>query len=278
LRAFDLKIDPMQDYETFGKHIVLAMSSTGTATVTIDRPEKRNALSLEMWQGLAEAFAMVDKNTSIRAVILKGEGGHFCSGADIGEFDQVRYDSRSASYYDSENDRAAIAIRDCRKPVIAALSGSAVGGGLGIALACDFRTADRSIKTGIPAAKLAVLYSIFDCTLLHSRVGSTNAKEILFSGRLFGLNDAVRLGLVDRIAEEPGSAFDAATAFATEFLAAAPLSIHGHKTILAAIDARDVELRRSEIESLIAAAFDSQDYREGRRAFLERRPPNFTGR
>lgn len=268
----------MNDHPRSGDLVRVDVRPDAIAVVTIDRPQKRNALSLAMWQKLGDIFTAVNDDRNVRAVVLTGEGGHFCAGADIGEFDKVRYDSRSAAFYDAENDRAAAAIRDCCKPVIAALSGSVVGGGLGIALACDFRVADGTIRTGIPAAKLGVLYSIFDTTLLQARLRTTSAKEILFSGRLFDLADAGRLGIVDRAADEGETALAAALAWASEFLAAAPLSISGHKTILSAIDAGEIEQRRGEIEALIAAAFDSQDYKEGRDAFLERRPPVFTGR
>ncbi|MCG8558499.1 MAG: enoyl-CoA hydratase-related protein [Hyphomicrobiales bacterium] len=266
------------EHSALDDRLKVTVTDAGLCLVRIDQPRRRNALTLAMWQGLTQVFARASEAPEVRSVVLTGEGGHFCAGADISEFDAVRYDSQSAAHYDAENDRAVAAIRDCPKPVIAAMSGAAVGGGLSLALACDFRVADATLTAGIPAARLGLVYSLVDCTLLHTRLGVTRAKEILFSGRLFGLEDAVRLGLVDRVAGAAEDALQAATAFAAEFEASAPLSVRGHKAIFQAMEAGEVEARREELEALISAAFDSDDYREGRRAFAERRDPVFTGR
>lgn len=256
----------------------MTVTDDGVCILEINQPKRRNALTLAMWQGLRQLFARAAEEAHVRSVILTGKGGHFCSGADITEFDSVRYDSRSAAYYDAENDRTVTAIRDFPKPVIAAMSGAAVGGGLSLALACDFRVADPTLRAGIPAARLGIVYSLVDCALLHAKLGSTRAKEILLTGRLFDLDDARRLGLVDRIADKANGARDAALAFAEEFKISAPLSVRGHKVIFQALDAGQVEERRQELELLIEAAFDSEDYREARRAFAERRDPVFEGR
>ena len=262
----------------FGNHLKLAIREDRIGIVEICRPEKRNALSLEMWQRLADAFDFIAIAPDIVCVVLIGQGGQFCSGADISEFATTRFDSQSAAFYEAENERATIAIRDCPKPVIAAMSGAAVGGGLGLALACDFRVADDSLKTGIPAARLGIIYSIFDCCLIAARIGSTAAKEVLFSGDLFGLSDAIRLGLVDHLAVAPQTVLDAAIALASKFTSRGPLTIRGHKAILNAIESGTLKSQRAVIESAIAQAFDSEDYREGRAAFAERRTPKFIGK
>ena len=264
--------------KAFGNHLKLAIRDDQIGIVEICRPEKRNALSLAMWQQLADAFAFIANAQNIACVVLTGHGGQFCSGADISEFETTRFDSRSAVFYEAENERATIAVRECPKPVIAAMSGAAVGGGLGLALACDFRVADASLKTGIPAARLGIIYSIFDCTLIAARIGSTRAKEVLFSGRLFDLTDAIRLGLVDHLATAPQTALDVAIAVATMFTVSSPLTIRGHKAILNAIESGTLDSQRTLIEATIAQAFDSEDYREGRAAFAEHRSPKFSER
>lgn len=263
LRAEDDRID-------------LEVDGRGVALVTIRRPDKRNALALSMWRTLHQVFTAASADPAVRVVILRGEGAHFCAGADISEFDTVRSDAEQGRAYDAINDAAMIAIRDCEKPTIAAMSGYSVGGGLGIALACDFRVADATVRAGIPAGRLGLVYSILESSLLAGRVGATRAKEILFTGRLSALEEAMRVGLVDRSAEE-GSALATAHAFAQEMLAAAPLSIAGNKAIVEAVARGEAHQRADELEQLIARAFDSADYAEGRRAFAERRDPVFRG-
>ena len=256
--------------------ILCDFDATGVGVVQIARPEKRNALSLSMWRALSGVFRASSANPSIRCLILTGAGGHFSAGADISEFADVRANARAARTYDEICDEATRAIRDCAKPVIAALSGVTVGGGLGLALACDLRVADETIRAGIPAGKLGLVYSLLDCKLLAQRIGATKAKEILLTARIFGFEDAIRLGLVDRAAKK--DALSTAKGLATEIAANAPLSVAGSKAILNAVSEGSAALREAELQKLIDAAFDSADYTEGVRAFGERRPPRFIGR
>ena len=267
----------MLDLPGLDSRLKAEIAENGVCIVTINQPKRRNALSLAMWQGLADIFGYASAAREIRSVILTGAEGDFSSGADISEFDDLRHSAQSAAFYDAENDRAVEAIRRCSKPTIAAMSGCAIGGGLSVALACDFRVADASLRIGIPASRLGVLYSIVDCQLLYDRLGATSAKEILFSGRLFGLEDATRLGLVDRVADGDQYGFDVAHAFSLECAMGAPLSVQGHKAIFDAIEAGELENRRVDLQILIDRAFDSEDYAEGRRAFAERREPIFKG-
>ena len=131
-----------------------------------------------------------------------GAGGNFCAGADISEFSKVRFDAESGRIYEEAGEAATLAIRDCRKPTIAAISGYAIGGGCGLALACDFRIADRSARMGITAARLGIVYGTLDCELLYRQVGLANAKRVLFSGQHFAIDDCVAMGLVDMVATE----------------------------------------------------------------------------
>ena len=144
-----------------------------------------------------------------------------------------------------------------------------------MALACDLRVADETIRTGIPAGKLGLVYSLLDCRLLAQRIGVTKAKEILFTARIFGFEDAMRLGLVDRTAKK--DALLIAKELAAEIAGNAPLSIAGSKAILNAVSDGTAMAREDELRKLIDAAFDSADYAEGVRAFGERRAPRFRG-
>ena len=249
----------------------------GVATVTLNRPQRRNAVTLAMWNGLGELFGRFATDDGVRAVILTGTGEHFCAGADISEFPTVRANAAMGKVYEEAADGATRAVRDCPLPTIAAISGYAMGGGCGLALACDFRVGDASTQMGIPAARLGIVYGPLDCSLLLRQVGLANAKRVLFSGRAFGLADCRQLGLVDMVAEQ-GSALEAAKSFAADLLNNAPLSIAGAKLVLNALASGKAEARAVEIEATIARAMDSADYREGGAAFAAKRSPRFIGR
>jgi enoyl-CoA hydratase/carnithine racemase len=249
--------------------------SDGVAVVTLNRPEKRNAVSLAMWMQLAETFHSLAKRSDARVAILVGEGDHFCAGADISEFGTVRSDLQSVKEYDSATEAATLAIRDWPGPTVAAISGYAMGGGCGLALACDFRVADSTAKVGISAARLGIVYSVLDTELLYRQVGLASAKRILFSGKPLQFEECVRIGLVDLPASD--RALLEARRLAKTLVDNAPLTIAGSKVILEAIAGGTSAARHDEIDRLIANAYASNDYREGRAAFLEKRLPQFQG-
>src|SRR5919205_352339 len=155
---------------------ILVARAGGVATVTFNRPEKRNACSLATWRRLGALFRELGEEAPVRSVILTGAGGHFCAGADISEFEMVRADAKAAEEYEHAGEAAMLAIRDCPKPVIAQISGSCVGGGLALALVCDFRIADESARMGIPAARLGLVYSLIETRSLVNAAGPINAK------------------------------------------------------------------------------------------------------
>lgn len=256
--------------------ILVSLADSGVATVLLDRPAKRNALSLAMWRRLASVFAELGGRDEVGVIILTGAGGHFCAGADISEFAQVRGDAQSGRIYEAANEAATIALRDCRKPTIAAISGYGMGGGCALALACDLRVGDSSTKMGIPAARLGVVYGELDCALLHRQVGLANAKRVLFTGRAFAAEECIAMGLLDVVAA--GSALAGAQALAQEIAGNAPLSLAGSKLILEALSTGTAAGRQAEIIAIVEGAMNSADYREGARAFLEKRRPAFTGR
>jgi enoyl-CoA hydratase/carnithine racemase len=256
------------------EHILVALQD-GIATVTLNRPQKRNALSLAMWRQIAAIFSDLRNQLDVRAVILTGAGGNFCAGADISEFGEVRSDAKSGLVYEEATEAAAMAIRDFPRPTIAAVPGFGMGGGCGLALACDLRVGDASTKMGIPAARRGIVYAPWECHLLYRQVGLAGAKQILFSGRAFPVDECIRMGLVDIKA---GNALAGAMELASEFAANAPMSLQGAKTVLEALDAGEAKARHEEIMALIGKALESEDYREGARAFLEKRPPVFKGR
>jgi enoyl-CoA hydratase/carnithine racemase len=256
--------------------IAVGRPSPSVAVVAIDRPARRNALNLRAWRGLAASFRTLASEREVRLVVLTGAGGHFCAGADISEFAQARADSASGAAYEREVAACYEAIRALPQPSVAAIAGSCVGGGCAIALCCDFRIMHRGARFGIPATKLGTIYTIEECRFLFSVVGLANAKRILYSSELFGTDTALDTGFADAVVD--GDVVQHAIAFGAPMSANAPLALAGTKRILQALATGDVERQRPEIERLIRTALDSDDYREGAAAFLEKRPARFAGR
>jgi enoyl-CoA hydratase/carnithine racemase len=256
--------------------IELSRPRPGVATVTINRPARRNALNRAAWRDLAGSFRALAATPEVRLVILTGAGGHFCAGADISEFPQWRADSAGGALYEREVEAAYDAIRALPQPSVAAIAGYCAGGGCAIALCCDFRVMHKGARFGIPAAKLGTVYTIEECRLLLVTVGLANAKRILYGGALFDAAAAREMGFADRVVD--GDVVASATQFAAEMSANAPLALSGTKAILQALAYGDAERRREELRALIRRALDSADYREGAAAFLEKRSPRFVGR
>jgi enoyl-CoA hydratase/carnithine racemase len=244
--------------------------------VTVNRPARRNALNLAAWRDLAAAFTSLATDRTVRLVVLTGAEGHFCAGADISEFASIRNNATSGAAYDRDVAAAYNAIRALPQPSIAAIAGACAGGGCAIALCCDFRVMHRGARFGIPAAKLGTIYSIEECGFLYATVGIANAKRVLFGGDLLDAMAAHEIGFADSITD--GDPVGSALAFGAAMMANAPLSIAGIKRILQSLSTGDIERHRPEIETLTRQAHDSADYREGAAAFMEKRPPRFTGR
>jgi enoyl-CoA hydratase/carnithine racemase len=255
--------------------IQVAVDAAGIAVVTLNRPEKRNVVSLAMWRELGEIYRDFARRADVRVVILTGAGGHFCGGADISEFAEVRNSVDDARRYGEAGRAASQAIVDLPQPSIAAVHGYGVGGGCGLALACDLRIGDGTTQMGIPAARLSIVYGILDCRLLLRAVGLANAKLVLYSGRYFPLGDCRAMGLIDVVSEE--GALAGAQTLAHELCTRAPLSQRGAKLVLEALDRNQLEERAAEIAAVQEAAVNSEDYREARQAFLGKRTPLFKG-
>lgn len=268
------------------------------ALVTLNKPGKRNAMDYGMWLAMPSVMAALERNPEVRAILLTGSGADFCAGADISEFERVRADIAQVTSYEVAVDACCDAIADVSKPTIAVLRGYCLGGGAHLAMSCDFRFAAGDAVFGIPAARLSIVYGVKATKKLLSLVGLVQAKKILFGAERFGAAEALEIGFVDRVSA-PASASEprrrwawlkgygagkkvsdpmvAARAWAKTIAANAPLTISGAKFQLNGMAIGLGPLDLDEAEAMIARAAGSQDYREGRTAFAEKRAPSFQG-
>jgi enoyl-CoA hydratase/carnithine racemase len=257
--------------------ILIDRSDGAIAVVTINRAARRNALTLAMWREIARTFNALGRNAEVRAVVLAGAGGAFCAGADISEFPAVRATIEDGRAYEAAVDAAHGAIAGCPKPTIAAISGPCFGGGVALALSCDFRVADPTAYFAIPAARLSNVYGIVETRALYDAVGLAVAKEVLFTGRRYDAGEANRIGIATHLASA-GTALGAAQDLARTMRGSAPLTIKGAKVVLEAIARNATEERETDIRRVMDEAIASEDYREGVAAFAARRDPVFKGR
>jgi enoyl-CoA hydratase/carnithine racemase len=255
--------------------IVVDRNNAAVAVVTINRAARRNAMTLAMWRELGRIFERLGGEASIGAIILTGAGGTFCAGADISEFPAVRATASDGHFYEAAASTCLTLIQACPKATIAAITGPCYGGGVGLALSCDFRVADSTAYFAIPAARLSNVYGIVETRALYNAVGLAAAKEVLFSGRRYDVEEAHRIGLATHRTD--GGALAHAESLASGLARSAPLTIKGAKTVLAALAEGAVDARRSAIQSIMDEALSSADYKEGIAAFSEKRDPQFRG-
>lgn len=246
----------------------------GVATVTFNRPESRNAISLGMYQTIPDLMRELDGDDDVAVVVLRGAGDKaFAAGADISEFEQVRGDSSSARSYNEFVSGAEFAVERTVKPTIAMVHGFCIGGGCGIALACDLRFADTTARFAITPSKLGLVYSLDSTKRLVDLVGPSRAKWVLMSGQQMDAPAALRLGLADEVVA-PDELAPLTYEFARLLTTRAQYSVRAAKQVVARISAGQVE-DDAETTRLRDESFDTADYAEGVRAFLEKRSPRF---
>jgi len=257
---------------------ILVEHEGAIATVVFNRPKVRNAISLGMWQEIARITEGLAKDDSIRAVVYRGAGTDaFAAGADISEFRENRKDRESALHYNRQTAAAYASIRGCPKPTVAMIYGYCMGGAMAVAMACDLRFAAEGSKFGIPAAKLNIIYPVDAVTQLVELVGPAYAMDILYSARAVDGAEALAIGFIQRLL--PREDLERATYDYLRTVADnAPMSVRGSKVMVQSILDGLTEARRTHLQKLSLDVWDSEDYREGTRAFLEKRPPRFQGR
>jgi len=246
--------------------------------IVFDQPAKRNAINNAMWRGIPDAMKKFDADPEVRCVVFRGAGTEaFSAGADISEFEKNRSSSEAVGGYDTLLDQVLHSIQDSLKPSVAMIYGYCFGGGVEIALACDLRYCGESAKFAIPAAKLGLAYNVEGHKRLFETVGHAKTREIMFLGGRYKADEALAMGLVHRVL--PDSSLEGHVDEVLQTLTDnAPLSIANTKTILEeyvkSVGAPDHARMRAAMERCA----QSEDYKEGRRAFMEKRKPDFKGR
>ncbi|MCA1908602.1 MAG: enoyl-CoA hydratase/isomerase family protein [Magnetospirillum sp.] len=255
---------------------ILVSREGAIATVTINRPDRMNALNLPVWRGLTAAFLELSADPDVRAIVLRGSGTKaFAPGADIEEFDTLRANARQAKDYDVIMRGALDAVKNCPQPVIAMIYGPCVGGGLELACCCDMRLAARSGKFGVPINKISVVMAYPEIAMIRQIAGPAVAAEILLEARVFDAEEALVKGLVNRVYDDEALEGEVMAA-AKRMAQGAPLVNRWHKRFLKRL-ADATPISDAELDECYVF-LDTADYREGQAAFKEKRKPVFTGK
>ncbi|MDF2683468.1 MAG: putative enoyl-CoA hydratase echA8 [Brevibacillus sp.] len=244
------------------------------ATIFLNRPSKRNALNLEMWVTLSRLLGELETDEQTKVVVIRGvDETAFAAGADISEFLSNRSSAQKAKEYNDLSMESVDRLHRFSKPTIAMIQKYAVGGGLDIALSCDFRFSAEDGIFAITPSKLGIVYNLTSTKRLVDLIGPSKTKEILFTARTLDVNEAYRIGLIDRIYNS-GEIVSKTYEFAALIAERSQVSVRGAKQMVQAILTGHTE-ENEEIATLVLQTFDSDDYKEGVQAFLEKRKPKF---
>lgn len=258
---------------------VLVQHEPPLATIIFNRPDQRNAISYDMWRELASTLADLDSDQDIRTIVFAGAGDEaFSAGADIKDFQEYRSDSRKGALYNDAVNGLLAQLGFMATPTISMIDGFAVGGGCELAIATDLRIASEGSRFGIPVARLGITVGHQEMKGLVNLVGKGNAMYILLSGRLLNTEEALRIGLVNQVLPKT-ELKDYTYRLANEIANLAPLSHKVNKQTMGQVLAKPSLADLTSEEAILPLTqFDTQDYQEGYRAFLEKRRPSFTGK
>jgi enoyl-CoA hydratase/carnithine racemase len=268
----------MMEERASGK-LVLDRPAEAVARITIRNPAKRNALDHEILEGIATLMEELNDGIATRCVVIAGSEGMFSAGYDIGDIPDEVFAEEAERLVAHPFSRAIEAVEAFPFPTLAALNGHALGGGLELALTCDLRIAARGVKLGMPPAKLGLIYSHTGLQKFIDAVGPARTRELFFVGRNVDADRAEQIGLVHEVVD-PQGIDEAAVGLAAEIAGHAPLSLTGNKEIIGRLTAfpRLSQNEEKEVIDLRLSSFRTRDFREGVRAFGEKRKPHWEGR
>jgi enoyl-CoA hydratase/carnithine racemase len=263
--------------KSFADNKMLSRKDGHVGYVIYNNPEKHNAVSLDMWQAAAGILDDFRDDKDIHVVVVTGAGGKaFVSGADISRFEKERSDEAAVKRYSAIVEKSYAAFHEFPKPTIAMIRGYCIGGGMGLATCCDLRICTEGSKFGVPAAKLGLGYHYAGLKRLIDIVGPSFAMEIFYTARQFTAAEALTMGLVNRVVPD-GELEQYVKDYADVIAGNAPLTIKAVKATVAEAMKHDSERDIARSQALVDACFKSRDYEEGRKAFMEKRKPVFTG-
>src|SRR5436190_3962469 len=269
---------PKATDKSFAEGKIVQSVSEGVAVITFNNPAKRNAMSLEMWEGLVSALIELRDQPDVRVVILVGAGDKaFVSGADISQFEKTRHNAEASEEYSQRSAAQRALLADYPKPTIACIRGFCLGGGMQVAMLADIRIASDNSQFGIPAAKLGIAYGYDGLRNLVSLVGPSWARLIMYTGMRIDSAEGLRIGLVDRVVPD-AELWGATMEIARTISGNAPLAIKAAKITVAQVLNDESKRDMDAIRRIGMACMDSEDFREGRTAFMEKRKPQFKGR
>jgi enoyl-CoA hydratase len=269
---------PQNSEKSFADGKILQSITDGVGIITFNNPDKRNAMSLDMWEGLGHALIELRDDAEVRVVILTGAGDKaFVSGADISQFEKTRHNAQASEEYSKRSAAQRALLADYPKPIVACIRGFCLGGGMQVAMAADIRIASDNSQFGIPAAKLGIAYGYDGLKHLVSLVGPSWARLLMYTGMRIDSAEALRIGLVDRVVPDT-ELWNATTEIARIISGNAPLAIKAAKLTIAQVLKDEGQRDMDAIKEIGTACMDSEDFREGRQAFMEKRKPEFKGR
>lgn len=257
---------------------IITQVTDGVGVITFNNPDKRNAMSLEMWEGFGEALTALRDDDAIRVVIMRGAGGKaFVSGADISQFEKTRHNAAASEEYGKRSAAQRALLADYPKPTIACIQGFCLGGGMQVAMLADIRIAAHDSQFGIPATRLGIAYGYDGLRHLVSLVGPSWARLLMYTGMCIDSTEALRIGLVERVI--PDDQLWGETMMIAETISHnAPLAIKAAKLTIAEVLKDESARDMGAIKAIGTACMDSADFREGRQAFMEKRKPQFQGK
>ena len=257
---------------------LVARKEDAIGWIVFNQPQKHNAVSYEMWQALPVLLDLFAKDEEVRVVILKGEGEKaFISGADISQFGEKRSSTEAVLEYNAASDRAGKALQEFPKPILAMIRGYCIGGGVAVAVGCDVRIAADDTRYSVPAGKLGLGYRFPGVKRLTDLVGPSFTAEIFYTARQFNAQEALQMGLVNRVV--PAAELERYTMeYANTIAGNAPLTLISIKRSLIEWHKDPAQRDLALAQKLVDECYASEDYKEGRTAFMEKRKPQFKGR